>query len=229
MSIGASDAAGRSWALFFARGVLGLIFFMAGFWKVFTLTPAGHAHRWFVDPYADTDSPDVVAVADGRDDPDRRASRRRSPAPRLAGARGVDRARRRAPRRHVRPPAQGAALRVPHARHPAPRPAPLRSRDAPGCRPVFARRAARAAGPSCDERRPLEEAVRRREPRASLRFDGRGPGHPAAAAPAGRGRRGRRFARLDPRRALRVRQPRPGRRRAGLDAHARRSFFRWAC
>ncbi len=50
----ASDAAGRAWALLFARGVLGLIFFMAGFWKVFTLTPAGHAHRWFVDPYADT-------------------------------------------------------------------------------------------------------------------------------------------------------------------------------
>jgi uncharacterized membrane protein YphA (DoxX/SURF4 family) len=54
VSTGASDAAGRSWALLFARGVLGLIFFMAGFWKVFTLTPAGHAHRWFVDPYADT-------------------------------------------------------------------------------------------------------------------------------------------------------------------------------
>ena len=44
----------RSWALFFARAVLGLIFFMAGVWKVFTLTPVGHAHRWFVDPYAKT-------------------------------------------------------------------------------------------------------------------------------------------------------------------------------
>ena len=44
----------RGWAILFARGVLGLIFFMAGFWKVFTLTPAGHAHRWFVDPYANT-------------------------------------------------------------------------------------------------------------------------------------------------------------------------------
>ena len=44
----------RAWAILFARGVLGLIFFMAGFWKVFTLTPTGHAHRWFVDPYADT-------------------------------------------------------------------------------------------------------------------------------------------------------------------------------
>ena len=54
MSGSASDAAGRAWAVLFARGVLGLIFFMAGFWKVFTLTPAGHAHKWFVDPYADT-------------------------------------------------------------------------------------------------------------------------------------------------------------------------------
>ena len=45
---------GRSWAILFARGVLGLIFGMAGFWKVFTLTPVGHAHRWFVDPYANT-------------------------------------------------------------------------------------------------------------------------------------------------------------------------------
>ncbi len=42
----------RAWAIFFAREVLGLIFFMAGRWKVFVLTPAGHAHRLFVDPYA---------------------------------------------------------------------------------------------------------------------------------------------------------------------------------
>lgn len=48
------DSTRRSWAIFFARGVLGLIFFMAGIDKVFTLTPAGHAHKWFVDPYADT-------------------------------------------------------------------------------------------------------------------------------------------------------------------------------
>jgi uncharacterized membrane protein YphA (DoxX/SURF4 family) len=45
---------GKAWAILFARGVLGLIFFMAGRWKVFVLTPVGHAHRWFVDPYADT-------------------------------------------------------------------------------------------------------------------------------------------------------------------------------
>ena len=49
-----SEGGGRAWAILFARGVLGLIFFMAGRWKVFVMTPAGHAHRWFVDPYADT-------------------------------------------------------------------------------------------------------------------------------------------------------------------------------
>ena len=44
----------RAWALLFARLVLGLIFGMAGWGKVFTMTPAGHAHRFFVDPYAGT-------------------------------------------------------------------------------------------------------------------------------------------------------------------------------
>ena len=44
----------RGWAIFIARTILGLIFFMAGQWKVFTLTPFGHARRWFTEPYADT-------------------------------------------------------------------------------------------------------------------------------------------------------------------------------
>jgi uncharacterized membrane protein YphA (DoxX/SURF4 family) len=43
----------RAWALLFARLVLGLIFFMAGVFKVFSLTPAGHVRRWFL-PYQDT-------------------------------------------------------------------------------------------------------------------------------------------------------------------------------
>ena len=38
----------RGWALFFARAVLGLIFFMAGVWKVFVLTPAGHVRKFFL-------------------------------------------------------------------------------------------------------------------------------------------------------------------------------------
>lgn len=44
----------RAWALFFARTLLGLIFFMAGWWKVFLLGPLSHARGMFVEPYADT-------------------------------------------------------------------------------------------------------------------------------------------------------------------------------
>jgi thiosulfate dehydrogenase (quinone) large subunit len=42
-----------AWAMFFARGVLGFIFFMAGVYKVFQLGPVGHVRRWFL-PYQDT-------------------------------------------------------------------------------------------------------------------------------------------------------------------------------
>lgn len=44
----------RAWALLFARGVLGFIFFMAGVYKVFQLGPLGHARKYFTEPYADT-------------------------------------------------------------------------------------------------------------------------------------------------------------------------------
>jgi uncharacterized membrane protein YphA (DoxX/SURF4 family) len=43
----------RSWALLFARLVLGLIFFMAGWWKVFQLGPLEHARKYFL-PFSDT-------------------------------------------------------------------------------------------------------------------------------------------------------------------------------
>ena len=49
-----SDAASRTWAIFFARVILGFIFFMAGVWKVFQLGPLEHARRLFVEPYAQT-------------------------------------------------------------------------------------------------------------------------------------------------------------------------------
>jgi len=45
---------GWSWALFFVRWVLGLIFFMAGWWKTFDLGPLEHARRLFVVPFAAT-------------------------------------------------------------------------------------------------------------------------------------------------------------------------------
>jgi uncharacterized membrane protein YphA (DoxX/SURF4 family) len=48
-----NDTLARAWALLFARCVLGLIFFMAGFWKTFQLGPAGHVRRYFL-PFSDT-------------------------------------------------------------------------------------------------------------------------------------------------------------------------------
>jgi len=48
-----SDKTGRSWAILFARLVLGLIFFMAGTWKVFQLGPLEHARKYFL-PFSDT-------------------------------------------------------------------------------------------------------------------------------------------------------------------------------
>ena len=44
----------RSWALLFARVVLGLIFFMVGVYKVFQMGPLEHAHKFFVEHYSDT-------------------------------------------------------------------------------------------------------------------------------------------------------------------------------
>ncbi len=55
----------RAWALLFARAILGLIFFMAGVWKVFTLGPLEHARRWFIGPYADSFLPDWSLWATG--------------------------------------------------------------------------------------------------------------------------------------------------------------------
>jgi uncharacterized membrane protein YphA (DoxX/SURF4 family) len=46
------EAPGSAWAILFARLILGLIFGMAGWGKVFKMGPAEHAHRYFVDPYA---------------------------------------------------------------------------------------------------------------------------------------------------------------------------------
>lgn len=42
-----------AWAVCFARAVLGLIFFMAGVYKVFRQGPVGHVKQWFL-PYSDT-------------------------------------------------------------------------------------------------------------------------------------------------------------------------------
>ena len=48
------DKRGLPWAHFFARVILGLIFFMAGTFKVFQLGPLEHARQFFVQPYAES-------------------------------------------------------------------------------------------------------------------------------------------------------------------------------
>lgn len=48
-----ADIDNTAWAVFFVRWVLGLIFGMAGWWKVFELTPKIHAQRMFVEGFAE--------------------------------------------------------------------------------------------------------------------------------------------------------------------------------
>jgi uncharacterized membrane protein YphA (DoxX/SURF4 family) len=48
-----SDQQARSLAILVARLVLGLIFFMAGWYKVFQLTPTGHVEKFFL-PFKNT-------------------------------------------------------------------------------------------------------------------------------------------------------------------------------
>jgi uncharacterized membrane protein YphA (DoxX/SURF4 family) len=55
----------RAWAIFFARAVLGFIFFMAGEWKVFQLGAVEHARRLFIVPYADTFLPNWLLWSSG--------------------------------------------------------------------------------------------------------------------------------------------------------------------
>lgn len=52
-SVASVDRAHRAWAIAFARLVLGLIFFMAGTYKVFEQGPLEHARKWFL-PFSDT-------------------------------------------------------------------------------------------------------------------------------------------------------------------------------
>lgn len=47
------QVSGIAWAVFFARAVFGLIFFMAGVNKVFSQGPVEHVKQWFL-PYSDT-------------------------------------------------------------------------------------------------------------------------------------------------------------------------------
>ena len=64
-SIGPADMWMRTWAVFCARVILGLIFGMAGWHKVFVMTPAGHAATYFTVPYADSWIPYWMLYAAG--------------------------------------------------------------------------------------------------------------------------------------------------------------------
>ena len=48
------NRAGWMWSIFTVRWVVGLIFFMAGWWKCFTLGPVEHARNFFLGGFEDT-------------------------------------------------------------------------------------------------------------------------------------------------------------------------------
>ncbi len=52
-------------AVFIVRWILGLLFLLAGYWKVFVLTPAQHAQRFFVEGFADHWIPEWLLFALG--------------------------------------------------------------------------------------------------------------------------------------------------------------------
>lgn len=56
---------GPTIAVFLARTMLGLVFVMAGWWKVFTLTPAVHAQQFFIEGFKDSWIPEWLLWALG--------------------------------------------------------------------------------------------------------------------------------------------------------------------
>ncbi len=62
---GSKGLDGWSWAIFTVRWVLGLIFFMAGWWKCFTLGPIEHARRFFIQNFEGRWIPDWMHWAVG--------------------------------------------------------------------------------------------------------------------------------------------------------------------
>ena len=48
------NATGWAWATFTVRWVVGLIFFMAGWFKCFDMGPIAHAEQFFIGPYSET-------------------------------------------------------------------------------------------------------------------------------------------------------------------------------
>ncbi len=56
-----------NWAIvhFIIRWIVGILFLMAGYWKVFVLTPVQHADRFFVEAYADSWIPELLLYGMG--------------------------------------------------------------------------------------------------------------------------------------------------------------------
>jgi len=50
---------------FIVRWILGILFTMAGYWKVFVLTPSEHTSRYFVDGFVDSWIPEWLLTALG--------------------------------------------------------------------------------------------------------------------------------------------------------------------
>ena len=59
------ELTGPTIAIFLARTMLGLVFLMAGWWKTFTLTPAAHAQKNFIEGFKDHWIPDWLLWALG--------------------------------------------------------------------------------------------------------------------------------------------------------------------
>ena len=55
----------QGWARFFCRVLLGVLFFVAGFFKCFELGPMSHALTYFVEPYSESWIPEVLLMGIG--------------------------------------------------------------------------------------------------------------------------------------------------------------------
>ena len=59
------NAANLTAASFLMRWIVGVLFLMAGYWKVFTLTAKVHAEKFFLAAYADSWIPHWLLIAGG--------------------------------------------------------------------------------------------------------------------------------------------------------------------
>ncbi len=55
----------QGWGRFFCRVLLGVLFFVAGFFKCFELGPMSHALTYFVEPYAESWIPEFLLIGIG--------------------------------------------------------------------------------------------------------------------------------------------------------------------